>query len=170
MGILWPKFNDGFGPDYIEKLVILPVKRYVVQHCLSNRFVKFPWDFLCFTIYFKRGFPFPVHTAKSAFPGIEKGKGQLISKEIYGLPTSSKKQTNKFVFLSWRLGNTWNLNFDFKSSIRIEKKNLFVCFLEEFTAQQFCFEIDLPLVGTKGDKISEYSSIFRKFVFWLISQ
>ena len=124
MGILWPKFNDGFGPDYIEKLVILPVKRYVVQHCLSNRFVKFPWDFLCFTIYFKRGFPFPVHTAKSAFPGIEKGKGQLISKEIYGLPTSSKKQTNKFVFLSWRLGNTWNLNFDFKyfRFVTIEKQ------------------------------------------------
>ena len=149
MGILWPKFNDGFGPDYIEKLVILPVKRYVVQHCLSNRFVKFPWDFLCFTIYFKRGFPFPVHTAKSAFPGIEKGKGQLISKEIYGLPTSSKKQTNKFVFLSWRLGNTWNLKSIFQFQVipsrQDRKTNLFVRFWEKFRLKKFCFEIYCPL-------------------------
>ena len=47
--------------------------KVVVQHSFSNRFVTFPWDFSYFTIYFKRGFPVPVHAAKSAFPGIEIG-------------------------------------------------------------------------------------------------
>ena len=44
--------------------------------------------------------------------------------------TSSKKQTKEFVFLSWRLGNPWNLNFDFKfqvfSSRLGRKTNAFV--------------------------------------------
>ena len=44
-------------------------------------------------------------------------KGQLISKAIYGLLTSPKKRLKEFVFLSWRLGNTWNLNFDFKFQV-----------------------------------------------------
>ena len=54
-------------------------------------------------------------------------------------------QTNEFDFLSWRLGNTWNLNFDFKFQVfwghQDRKTNSFVCFLGEVTARQFYFEI-----------------------------
>ena len=59
----------------------------------------------------------------------------------------SQKRTNEFVFLSWWLGNTRNLNFDFKtiSSRQDRKKNASVCFLGEVTAWQFCFEINWPL-------------------------
>ena len=63
--------------------------------------------------------------------------------------TSTKKWTAEFVFLSWRLGNTWNLNFDFKFQIfpsrQDRKKNSFFHFLREVTVRQFCFEIYWPL-------------------------
>ena len=41
--------------------------------------------------------------------------------------SSRKNQTNEFVFLSWRLGNTWNQNSSFKyfRVVRIEKQTLF---------------------------------------------
>ena len=68
-----------------------------------------------------------------------------ISKQNCWAVTSPKKGMDEFVFLSWRLGNTWNLNFDFKfwvfPSHQDRKTNSFVCFLGEVTAQQFCFEI-----------------------------
>ena len=54
--------------------------------------------------------------------------------------TSPKKRTDKFVFLSWWLGNTWNLK-----SRQARKTNSSVCFLGEDTARQFCFEIYWPL-------------------------
>ena len=63
--------------------------------------------------------------------------------------TSPKKQTNEFVFLSWRLGNTWNLKSKFKFQVfpshQDRKTNSFVCFLGLVIAQQFCFEIYWPL-------------------------
>ena len=63
--------------------------------------------------------------------------------------TSTKKWMDQFVFLSWRLGNTWNLNFEFKfqviQSCQDRKPNLFVRFLGEVMAQQFCFKIYWPL-------------------------
>ena len=45
--------------------------------------------------------------------------------------SSRKNQTNEFVFLSWRLGNTWNQNSSFKyfRVVRIEKQ--FVCLFSE---------------------------------------
>ena len=56
---------------------------------------------------------------------------------------------NEFVFLSWRLGNTWNLkskfNFQVFLSRQDRKTNSFVHFLGEVTARQFCFEIYWPL-------------------------
>ena len=77
-------------------------------------------------------------------------KGQLILKAIYGLLTSPKKRTNESVFLSWRLGNTWNLNFDFKFQVlpsrQDRKTSSLVHFLGEVKARQFCFEIYWPLV------------------------
>ena len=76
-------------------------------------------------------------------------KGQLISKAIYGLLTSPKKWTNEFVFLSWRLGNTWNLNFDFKlqvfPSLHDRETIFFFRFLGEVFARQFWFKIYWPL-------------------------
>ena len=55
--------------------------------------------------------------------------------------TSPKKWTNKFVFLSWRLGNTWNLKLKFKFQV----SNSFFRFSGEVAAWQFCFEIYWPL-------------------------
>ena len=70
--------------------------------------------------------------------------GQQISKQNCRTITSPKKQMNKFVFLSWWLWNTWNLNFDFKFQVfpsgQDRKTYSSVCFLGEFTAQQFCFQ------------------------------
>ena len=63
--------------------------------------------------------------------------------------TSSKKQMNKFVFLSWRLGNTWNKHFYFKVQVflsRQDRTNSFVCFLGEVTAGQLYFQIYWPLI------------------------
>ena len=63
--------------------------------------------------------------------------------------TSPKKRTNQFVFLSWRLGNIWNLNFNFKFQVypghQDRKTNSFVCFLGKVIAPQFCLEIYWPL-------------------------
>ena len=69
-------------------------------------------------------------------------KGQWISKQNCQAGTSPKKQTNKFVFLSWQLENTWNLKSKFKFLT-----NLFIRFLGEVTAWQSCFEIYWPLAG-----------------------
>ena len=44
--------------------------------------------------------------------------------------TSPKKWTNEFIFLSWWSRNIWNLNFDFKFQVfldRQDKKNKLVC-------------------------------------------
>ena len=63
-------------------------------------------------------------------------------KKICRAVTSPKKRTNEFVFLSWRLGNTWNLNFDFD--------------LGEVSARQFCFEIYWPLTCPIGwDRVTD---------------
>ena len=48
---------------------------------------------------------------------ISLSKGQWILKQNWQSVTSPKKWTNELVFLSWRLGNTWNLNFDFKFQV-----------------------------------------------------
>ena len=53
-------------------------------------------------------------------------KGQLISKAIYGLLTSPKKQTDKFVLFAFLL-------------FTANKSNSFVCFLGESTAGQSAF-------------------------------
>ena len=63
-------------------------------------------------------------------------KFQLISKAIYGLLTSPKKWMNEFAFLSWRLGNTWNLNFDFWV-VRIEKQICLFVFWEKLRLDNF---------------------------------
>ena len=56
---------------------------------------------------------------------------------------------DEFVFLSWWLGNTWNLNFDFKFQVfpshPDRKTNSSVYFLGEVSARQFCFKIYWPL-------------------------
>ena len=53
-------------------------------------------------------------------------KGQLISKAIYGLLTSPKKRTDKFVLFAFLL-------------LAANKSKSFVCFLGEFTARQSTF-------------------------------
>ena len=62
-------------------------------------------------------------------------KGQYISKQNWWAVTSPKEQMNEFVFLSWRLRNTWKLNFDFKfqafSSRQDTKKNRLFNFWEK---------------------------------------
>ena len=64
--------------------------------------------------------------------------------------TSPRKRTNTFVFLTWQLRNTWNLKSKFKFQVFLgrqdRKTNLFVHFLGEVMAQQFCLEIHWPLV------------------------
>ena len=59
---------------------------------------------------------------------------------------------DEFVLLSWKPGNTWNLNFDFKyfRFVRIAKQ---IRFLEEVAARQFWFKIYWPLVCNKSLKI-----------------
>ena len=70
--------------------------------------------------------------------------------------TSPQKRTNKFVFLSWQRRNTWNLKSKFKFQVfprhQDRKTNLFICFLGEFTAHQFCFEIYWPLENPKNNR------------------
>ena len=55
--------------------------------------------------------------------------------------TSPKKGTDKFVFLSWRLENTWNLNFYFKfqvfPSCQDRKTNSSVYFLVKLWLDNF---------------------------------
>ena len=69
----------------------------------------------------------------------------------------SKKRKDESLFLSWRLGNTWNLNFDFKFQVfrshQDRKTNLSIWFLGEVTAWQFCFEIYWPLPETHRPQI-----------------
>ena len=56
---------------------------------------------------------------------------------------------NEFVFLSWRLGNTWNLKSKFKFQVfpsrQDRKTNSLVCTLGEVATRQFCFKIYWPL-------------------------
>ena len=70
-------------------------------------------------------------------------KGQYISKQNCWAITFQNKQTNEFVFRSWQLRNTCNLNFDLKFQVfrtrQDRKTNLLVHFLGEVTAQPFCF-------------------------------
>ena len=86
----------------------------------------------------------------------------LTMKELYLHPklssqncravTSPKKRTDKFVFLSWRLENTWNLNFDFKFKyfrvVRIEKQICPFVFWKKLQLDNFFFKIYWPLVIT----------------------
>ena len=58
-------------------------------------------------------------------------KGQLISKCLFGVLNFFQK-TNE-------IKSTWD--------IIVVKSNSFVCFLEEFTALQFAFEINWPLIA-----------------------
>ena len=58
------------------------------------------------------------------------------------------KQTNLLFYPDdWEIIETWISISSVKyfQVIRIEKKNLFVCFLDDVTAQQFYFEIYWPL-------------------------
>ena len=74
--------------------------------------------------------------------------------------TSPKKQTDKFVFLSWWLGNTWNLKLRFKFHVfpshQDRKTNLSICYLGEVEARQFCFEIYWTLRNIKTIRIKGY--------------
>ena len=74
----------------------------------------------------------------------QSSKGQYILKQNCRAVTSPRKRTN-LVFLSSRLGNTCNLNFDFKfqvlPSCQDKKTNSFVRFLGEVMTRQFCFKI-----------------------------
>ena len=60
------------------------------------------------------------------------------------------KQTNKFVFLSWRSRNTLNLKSKFKFQVfpgnQDRKTNSFVRFSREVRSWQFCFGIYWPLI------------------------
>ena len=59
-------------------------------------------------------------------------KGQLISKAIYGLLTSPKKRTDKFVLFAFLL-------------FMANKSNLSVRFFGESKARQSAFKINRPL-------------------------
>ena len=70
----------------------------------------------------------------------------------------------KNLFL-YRLGNTWNLNFDFKFQVfpshKDRKTNSLICFLGEVMARQFCFNIYLPLfLHVGGKKVVIFRMIF----------
>ena len=69
--------------------------------------------------------------------------------------------------LSWRLRNTWNLNFDFKFEVypshQDRKTNSTVCFLGEVMARQFFFEIYWPLNDTKKIRNTLILLVFAKF-------
>ena len=60
-----------------------------------------------------------------------------------------QKTNNKYIFLSWRPRNTWNLKLKFKFQVYLSrqdrKTNLFVHFLGEVTTRQFRFQIYWPL-------------------------
>ena len=60
-------------------------------------------------------------------------KGQFISKAIYGLLTSPKKQTDKFVLFAFLL-------------FTANKSNLSVCFLGESMAPQYYMTFTTPLI------------------------
>ena len=98
----------------------------------------------------------------------EGSKGQYISKQNCRAVTSPKKRTNEFVFLSWRLGNTWNLKSKFKFQIfpssQNRKTNAFICFSGEITARQFRFKIYWPLRRNSCSSISEIFSYAP--IFW----
>ena len=66
-------------------------------------------------------------------------KGQLISKAIYGLLTSPKKQTDEFVLFAFLL-------------FTANKSNSSSYFLGESMAWQFAFKINWPLGGTSTQK------------------
>ena len=82
---------------------------------------------------------------------VESLQKKLLKKGFLALKEGWKvyKQTNEFVFVSWRLENTWNLNFDIKFQVFLSrqdrKTNSFVWFLEDVADRQFCFEIYWPL-------------------------
>ena len=71
-------------------------------------------------------------------------KGQIILKGLLVSSNSPKKQTNKFVFLSWGPSNTWNLSFDFKFQVfqsdRMEKQIHLFVFWEEVRLDIFVFK------------------------------
>ena len=72
------------------------------------------------------------------------------------------QKRNEFVFLSWRLGNTWNLNLDFKFQVfplhQDRRTNSFVHFWEKFHLGNYCFKIYWPLVQPIFDQDSTAKS------------
>ena len=86
---------------------------------------------------------------------------------------------NEFVFLSWRLGNTWNLKSKFKFQVFLScqdrKTNSFIHYLGEVTVWQFCFEIYWPLgrlprfLGAWVEMLwclSNHSNVFDKTILF----
>ena len=82
-----------------------------------------------------------LHTYRSPHNLTDLGTMDIFSKRNCRAVTSPKKQMNKLFFLSWWLWNTWNLNFDFKFQLflgcQYRKTNLFVCFWEKLTLDNF---------------------------------
>ena len=90
---------------------------------------------------------------------MEKFKGQLISKRLFGIFNSSKKRTEKFDLTKGQLISKadWRAidspkkrtdEFDLFAvkSKKAKKTNLFVRFLGESMARQSAFEINWPLI------------------------
>ena len=88
--------------------------------------------------------------------------------------TSPKKQTDEFVFLSWRLRNTWNLKSKFKFQVfpshQDRKTNSFVCFWEKLRLNNFWFKIYWPLedIFREFANVPKWNGIFRNdfTLFW----
>ena len=80
----------------------------------------FPWDFLYFTIYFKIGFAVPVHTAKSAFPGIEIGSRYLkVTKSQNIVPSSESLCFDKSLNIHLRQNKTGKFRQIFQAFLEI---------------------------------------------------
>ena len=57
--------------------------------------------------------------------------------------TSPKKRTYEFVFLSWRLGNTWNLNFDFKFQVFLSRQDRKINSFVHFSGRSYTSNITI---------------------------
>ena len=82
-----------------------------------------------------------------------------ISKQNWRAVTSPKKQTDKFAFLSWQLGNTWNMNFDFKFQVYIWKESVVSNSISYFIQELYSSLKNLFSFFSWSDCIEEVSNI-----------
>ena len=97
------------GPFFVSQISILRwiIVRTKIRECIEQEKTRkkivvtllilgLMYHAICFFIGIKHGSPLGILQQVNLIPF----KGQIISKAIYGLLTSPKKQTNEFVFLS----------------------------------------------------------------------